>query len=109
MTAFVGFAEFDVLAQPSRAYVGWAEFDALSTPSGAYVGWAEFDTQAFVPEPPPVQGRGGGGDRGRTFPRFGKRYDSVKKQYNVYIENVDEAEEEDILMKILMEIASHEL
>lgn len=110
MTAYVGFAEFDTQAQPSRAHVGWAEFDALAGQSRSYVGWASFDTadaESPVSAQPP-EGLGGGADRNGGSLMSGKHYSSTRKQYNIPISNVDESEEEEVLMQILMEIAKNE-
>jgi hypothetical protein len=110
MTTFVGFAELDTLATPYSVKVGWAEFDTLAGQGRVCVGWAEFDTRAGdTPQPPirfPGGGIGGHSDRVR-WPRFSGNYDHVEKKYTVTVQDVDESEEEEILMQILMEVASH--
>lgn len=97
MAARVGFAEFD--AQGYGVHVGWAEFDALGAPYQVCVAWAEFDCQSPTPDTVPPFRPGGGMSR----------YHSHARQEYVVPVVVDEAEEEDIILRILMEIAKHEL
>lgn len=100
MTVQVGFAEFDALAAPYGVNVGWAEFDALGAAYQVCVGWAELDCLSPSADPVPPF-RPGGGVR---------RYHSEhKRNYEVPVDPVDEAEEEDIILRVLMEIAKHEL
>lgn len=74
----VGFSEFDALA--GRVCVGWCEFDCL-------------DVSASIVAPPPQILTPGGGRA---------RYDSGKKPYS----ELQEAEDEQIILALLMEIAA---
>lgn len=90
MTSFVGFAEFDAQAQPRRSFVGWAEFDASAGSSGPVLSF-------------PAGGIGGH-SRG---PRLARYYDESERKYKIPVSGINEAEEEEILMQILMEVARH--
>lgn len=108
-SASIGWAEFDTLAsgvsigwaeldtQAAGACVGWAEFDAGAL--AVHVGWCELDCQSPTANPIPPYSPGGGVTRYHSY---------ADKQYSVPVE-IDEDEEEQIILQILMEIASHEL
>lgn len=99
MTVHVGFAEFDALAPAFDVRVGWAEFDALGAQYGVCVGWAELDCLSPTSNPVPPYSLGGGVTRYHSYAR---------QDYDIPVD-VDEAEEEHIILQILMEIAAHEL
>lgn len=97
MAARVGWAEFD--ATGPSVNVGWCEFDTLANPFKVCVGWAELDCLSPTADPTPPY-RPGGGTR---------RYHSHRKQNYEIPVIANEDEEEEIILKILMEIARDEL
>lgn len=82
--------------------VGWAEFDTDATPFLVCVGWVEFDVAAPNEVATVPAYRPGGGV---------SRYHSYsQQQYDIPVDDFpSEADEEEIIISILLEISSHVL
>lgn len=110
MDVRLGFAEFDTLAAPYEVRIGWAEFDTQAAPFGVYLGWCEFDNRSGGEAVPRYIGGGGGYlAGGQTVSRY---HSEKNRNYMVPVElpaGADEAEEEEVIMALLMEIAAREL
>lgn len=109
MEVRLGFAEFDALVAPIDVRVGWCEFDAQAAPFGVYLGWCEFDNRSDGAAVPKYV------RPGHAYYNPGQmgRYESrTKRNYEVPVDladDADEAEEEQVVMALLMEIAAREL
>lgn len=79
-------------------HVAFAEFDVTSAPVSVSVSFAEFDTTYQNIAPSPIYG-------GSISRYYNERYD----RYDVPVPAHNEAEEEEIIMMILMEIAHAQL
>lgn len=109
MDARVGFAEFDALAVPFDVRVGWAEFDALGAPFRVCVGWAEFDNRSKAVPVPSWKHQGQPYYNPGQLPRYRSEKDD---NYTVPVElspDADEAEEEEVIMALLIEVAQYEI
>lgn len=91
----VGWAEFDARST-GQVCVGWAEFDCIANHTSICVGWAELDCRSPTSDDIPPYRPGGG------LSRYHSRAD---KKYDIPVD-AREDEEEQIIMKILMEIAA---
>lgn len=99
MDVRIGWAAFDAAAAPMEVRVGWAEFDAIASPFAVFVGWAELDARSPTNDAVPPFVSGGG---------VARYHSSSSKQYEIPVLD-DEAEDEEIILSILTEIAAHVL
>ena len=104
----LGWCEFDSQAEPFDVRLAWVEFDGQAEPFGVYLGWVEFDNRATVTVPKYERPGGGYYAPGQLV-----RYHSAReKKYTVPIElpaTATEADEEEMVITLLMEIAAREL
>lgn len=98
MSVHVAFAEFDVTSAPVSVSVSFAEFDTAGGAVSVCVSFAEFDATYQQIAPSPIYG-------GSISRYYNERYD----RYEVPVPAHNEAEEEEIIMMILMEIAHAQL
>lgn len=102
MDVRIGWASFDAAAAPLDVRVGWVEFDATARPLQVRVGWVEFDARVPVAPPAPPVDRPKGGGAG-----YHPKYSYEQHIIPIDLGDATEAEEEEIILALLMEIATY--
>lgn len=95
LQARVRWSEFDT-QMPKRARLHWAEFNVLAPAGKARVRWAEFDVRSPIASPIPPYVPGGG---------VGRYHSDSLQKYDIPVD--PGADEDEIILAILMEIATH--